>query len=293
MGWTDPNGHTEVLEFLLLWWPVYLPWFGLLLVWSRLPPVVKTVIVVLPIALVAMEIYTIGGRPDWTGKLWGYIFGVAWVTLIPTLCRQRESIFRGLLGLLILSSALAFASWSQDAWKQRTNDDILHLEGTGTLRLDPLRGNLLQALAPMKGKTVITGKSDDLYCESPALVAFTGNRDYVTWSYFCDGVEGGLTYQQANRRQDDVNALYDGQCDNPLLFLRTHDIAALVVYPSDHIKREVITKLQQQLAPYYEYTDFSNNTDNSGIFIFHPELAKWPASVLLPDLPAAGAGVSK
>ncbi len=68
---------------------------------------------------------------------------------------------------------------------------------------------------------MITGKSDDLYTQSAALVAFTGNRDYVSWAYFCDGVEvgGNTMYRQGEtRRQDEVNALYDGQCENPLLF---------------------------------------------------------------------------
>jgi hypothetical protein len=282
MGWTESEGRTELVEFLVLWWPVLLPWLALIFTWRKLHPVVKTVIVVLPITLVGMELYTIGGRPDWTGKLWGYIFGVGWVTMIPSLCLRRALLFRCLLGLLLVSSLLSLIAWSQYTWRLYSEYDILHLEGTGTFRMNPLRGNLLQALSQLRGQTVITGKSSDLYCESAALVAFTGNRDYVTWSYFCDGVEGGETYRQANRRQDEINALYDGQCDNPLLFLRTHDIAALVIYPHDCIKKDVIAKLQKQLTPYYVYTDFSDDTATSGIFIFHPEMLKWSAAVLLP-----------
>ncbi|MCE0522783.1 MAG: DUF2298 domain-containing protein [Methylacidiphilales bacterium] len=282
MDWTDPDARTEPVEFFVLWWPILLPWLALIFTWRKLPPVVKTVIVVLPFALLGMEFYTIAGRPDWTGKLWSYIFGVGWVTLIPTLCRRRGLLFRGLLGLLLASSLLSFIAWSQYTWRMHSADDSWHLEGTGTFRINPLRGNLLQALSQLKGQTVITGKSDDLYSQSPALVAFTGNRDYVTWSYFCDGVEGGNTYRQASRRQDEVNALYDGKCDNPLLFLRTHDIAALVIYPLDNVPRDVIAKLQKQLEPYYAYTDFSDDTATSGIFIFHPEMLNWPAAVLLP-----------
>ncbi len=61
MGWTDPHAFTEPVEFLVLWWPVYLPWLALIFTWRKLHPVVKTVIVVLPIALAAMEVYTIAG----------------------------------------------------------------------------------------------------------------------------------------------------------------------------------------------------------------------------------------
>jgi hypothetical protein len=286
MDWTEPEQRTELVEFLVMWWPIWLPWLALIFVWRRLPPAVKTVIVVLPLALLGMEIYTIGGRPDWTSKLWGYIFGVGWITLIPPLFLRRAPLFRGLLGLLLFSSLLSLVAWSKYVWIMHREDDVLHLEGDGTLRENPLRGRIQQALDQMKGQTVIPGRSDDLYSETAALVAFTGNHAYVAWSFFCDGVEGGNSYGEAKRRQEEVNALYDGKCANPLLFLRTHDITALVIYPLDEIPRSVVDQLKKQLAPYYEYDDFSDDTATSGIFIFRPEMMKWPAAVLMPPIPA-------
>ncbi len=282
-GWTDADSHTQVIEFLILWWPIYLPWFALIFFWPKLHPAVKTIIIVLPIAFLSMEFYTVGGRPDYTSKLWGYIYCIGWSALFPALAMRRAILLRCLTCLLLISSLFSFFAWSEYTWHTRKDRDIFHLEGTGSFRCDPLRGPLLSALSQMKGETVLTGKSSDMYCESPALAAFTGNRTYITWSYFCDSVAGANTYGEAQQREKEVNEIYDGKCNNPLLFLRTHAIAAIVVYPGDNISTDVITALKRQLAPYYEYSDFSDDSNiNSGIFIFHPETMLWPTGVLSP-----------
>jgi hypothetical protein len=274
---------------LILWWPVFLPLVALIFAWPKLHPAVKTIIVVLPIAFLGMEIYTVGGRPDSTSKVWGYIFGAGWITLFPTLCLRRGFLFRGLTCLLIVSSLFSFIAWAQYTSRLIVwNEDAFRLEGTGVFRTDPLRGNLLQAISQMKGQTLITGRSWDMYCETPVLAAFTGNRVYVNWSFFCDSVAGGNTYGQANLRGKEVNDLYDGKCPDPLLFLRTHDIAALVIYPGDKIGTDIIANLKKQLSPSYEYDDFSDADTNSGIFIFRPQMVNWPAenSCLQPPLPS-------
>jgi hypothetical protein len=283
-NWTHPEGRTQLLEFLVLWWPVYLPWLALIFIWPQLSSALKTLIIVLPLALLGMEFYTIAGRPDWTSKLWGYIYGLGWIVFFPAICARRGFFFRGLVGLLVISGALSFVAWSEYTCRliNWTNGDILHLEGTNFFRMDPLRSGLLPILSQMKGQTLITSRSYEMYCKSPALAAFTGNRVYVTWSYFSDTVAGADTGQGAVRREKEVNDLYDGKCENPLLFLRTHDIAAVVIYTADNIPGSVIDQLKKQLAPYYEYTDFSTAPVHSGIFVYHPELMSWPAAIPAP-----------
>lgn len=280
--WTDPDARTQLVEFLILWWPIYLPWLFLIFGWRRLSPVLKTILIALPIAFLGMEFYTVAGRPDWTSKLWGYIYGIGWVALVPEIFRRRSILFRALACLLIVSSLFSFIAWSQYTSRLLVwNGDALHLEGTSRFHMDPSRGKILQVLSQMKGQIVITSRSWEMYCDSPALAAFTGNRVYANWSSFCDDVLVGNTYGEVGRRGKEINDLYEGKCDDPLQFLLTHDIAAVVIYPADKIGSDVITNLKKQLAPYYEYADFSTADANSGIFIFHPEMQLCPPNSFL------------
>ena len=288
-AWTVLEDRTQLFEFLILWWPVFVPWLALFFVWPKLGSALKTVMIALPIVLIGMEIYIMGGRPDWTSKLWGYCYGAGWITLIPEVCRRRAWAFRALAGVVVLSSLISFLAWSVFTWRAAGGappDSVFHLEGTGELRQNPLFGNILQVLSSLKGQTVITGKSDGMYCQSPLLADFAGNRVYVTWNYFCDINAGGQTYGQAARRTDEVNDLLAGTCPDPLLFLRSRNIAALVIYPGDHIPDEVVAQLKARLAPSYSYSDFrSFDPDqkiNSGIFVYQPQMTGWPSGTPNP-----------
>jgi hypothetical protein len=285
-GWTNNSNRTQLAEFLIMWWPIYLPWAMLIFAWPRLQPAVKIILVVLPVVLTGAEVYTIGCRLDWTGKIWGYIYCAGWAVLFPALAMRRQIFFRLMTGVLLLSSFISLVAWGQWYWRSIdwNNQEVFHLEGKGPFRWDPLRGRLLQAMSQMKNQTVLTGTSGWSFCDSPMLAAFTGNRTYITWSTICDQIVCGTTYGEAYQREKEVNNLYAGKCPNPLLFLRTHDIAAVVIYPLDHISDQVVTSLKKQLSPYYEYVDFSDpGSVNSGIFIYHPELINWPKSTLVPD----------
>jgi hypothetical protein len=89
----------------------------------------------------------------------------------------------------------------------------------------------------------------------------------------------------------DVRDFYDGKCANPLLFLRTHDIAAVVISPEDQVSTDVVDTLKKKLSPYYEYIDCRDDDDsnpgkklgdNAGVFFFHPEMMKWPLEIISP-----------
>lgn len=282
-----PDERTQPVEFLVTWWPLIIAWIVLVLAWRRIPAVVKSVLVVSPLALAAMEFYTVGSRTDFTGKLWGYIFGIAWITLIPALCLRRGWIHRSLLALIVLSCLLTVAGWSQWTWDNIVTDDLLHLEGTGTFRLDPVLGGMLPIFSNLRGKTVIVGRADWEYSQSPLLADFSGASSFVSWTYFCDGVEGTDTHGLAGKRGDEVNAIYDGKCTDPLLYLTENDIAALAISPDDKVTAAVLATLKDQLAPYYSYTDLhQDDSQPAGVFIFHPETMKWPREVLWPPAPA-------
>jgi hypothetical protein len=85
------------------------------------------------------------------------------------------------------------------------------------------------------------------------------------------------------RREKVLDEFYEGKSPNALLYLRQRNIAAVVIWPDDDIKDDVLAKLKQQLAPSYQYEDLrdvdNHDPPNCGIFMYHANL--------LQELPAA------
>ena len=268
--------HTQIPEFIVQWWPIYLPWLGLLLTCRRIHPAVGIVLFVTPVAFMGVEYYTFGARFDMTGKIWGFIFAAAWATFIPAVAASRHWMFRILFGVIVINSALSFCFWT-DWYRQSINwDDVGHLEGKGDLGLDRTRGRILNALIPLKHQVIASGMSSWSFSPAARIANFSNNFAYVTWSFNCDNDMFRNCIGEGERREVELNDFYAGKNPDPLLFLRTHAIAAVVIWPDDVIKDDVLTKLKQQLAPSYQYEDFRENGDtssnNCGIFLYHPNL---------------------
>ena len=58
-----------------------------------------------------------------------------------------------------------------------------------------------------------------------------------------------------------------------MLFLRTNNIAALVIYPDDNISASVVDQLKTQLEPLYEYDDFTDGKTAAGVFVYRPPMS--------------------
>ena len=279
-GATVGEEHTQLMEFLIQWWPIYLPWFALIFIWRELSPAVRIVHIVLPLGLIATELYTFGARFDMTGKCWGFLFAAAWVTFLPVLLCRSGYLYRGVMGLILISSAVSFIFWGNYYDRTVWTEDILQLEGMGPLRTDHKKAKLMNALSAFNHKIIVTGKSGWSGNTSPLLANLTSNSDYVTWSFDCDIDVYRNTQGEAFKREQVINQMYDGQSDDPLPYLRAHDIAALVIWPDDNITDAAIDRLKQQLAPDYVYTDFRNgdtpDPPNVGIFLYQPNLGSSP-----------------
>jgi hypothetical protein len=281
--------HTQVAEFIVLWWPLYLPWLVLFFAWKRLGPAVHISMLLTPIGFTLVELFNVGQRYDMTGKLWGMIFGAGWIVFVPALIIQRGWIYRVVLAALIAGSTLSLFFWLNQEWSRTNPIDIGHLDGYGPLRWDDRKAKILEAVSQLKHQTIIAGKSSWAYCECPALGHFTLNPVYVTYSTIadCGFYTNGLG--EGWKREVPVNNLYDGKCANPLLYLRQRDIAALVIYPDDNVSDENVEKLKKALEPYYSYEDYRDGDPltppNAGIFIYHPGLTDFPAAALTPAIP--------
>lgn len=281
--------HTQLAEFFVQWWPLYLPWLVLIFAWKRLGPAVRISLVLTPLAFAFVETINVGQRYDMTGKLWGMIFGAGWIVFVPALIMQRGWMYRAVLALLIVGSSLSLFFWGKNYWEMTNRDDIGHLDGYGPLRWDIRKAKILEALSQMKGQTIIPGKSSWSFCESTALAHFTQNRAYVTYSVITDFGFYTNGLGEGYKREVPVNDLYDGKCANPLVYLRQRNIAALVIYPDDDISDENVAKLKAALAPYYSYEDYRDGDPltppNAGVFIYRPSVAGLPEQALTPALP--------
>jgi len=274
------------------WWPIYLPWLALLLTCRRIHPAVGIVLFVSPVAFLAVEYYTVGARFDMTGKIWGFIFCAAWATFIPAIASSRFWVLRILFGLIVINSALSLCYWTTYYWRTVNKDDVGHLEGKGDIGLEPKKGRILNALIPLKNQIILSGESFWSFCPSARLANFSGNRDYITWSFNCDNDMFRNGLGEGWRREKVLNDFYTAKMADPLLYLRQRDIAAVVIWPDDDIKDDVIAKLEQQLAPSYQYEDLrdvdNHDPPNCGIFLYHPNLLReLPPPPPPPPPPAA------
>lgn len=263
-----PQEKTQLFEFIVQWWPIYLPLAALLFSWRSLHPVTGIVVVLVAASLVLMEHWTIADRLDMTGKVWGFLYGAAWAVLIPNLARNPSWATRGTLALLIGMAAVSICFWI-DYTDRTISDDRWHLDGVGDYRTDPVKGRILDSLAGLDHQVIITGKCEWAYNEAPLLVAFSRNYDYVADDFDCDNHFNPGNFGEGKRRADEVNAFYEGKDTNPLGFVLDRRIAAVVIWPEDAIPDAVLAQLRTDLKSQYYYRDCRDQpTDqpNGGVF---------------------------
>jgi len=223
-----------------------------------------------------VEYYTVGARFDMTGKIWGFTFCTAWAVFIPAIATSRSWVIRALFGVIVLNCGISFCFWSSYYWNTIKWEDIGQLEGKGDLRWDNQRARILNALIPFKNRIISSSVSSWSFSPSARIANFTGNRDYITWSFNCDNDNFRNGLNEGEKREIQLNAIYEGKNPNPLLFLRQHQIDAFVIWPDDNIKDDIIDRLKVQLAPSYQYQDtrdlHNQNPPNCGVFLYYPNL---------------------
>ena len=75
---------------------------------------------------------------------------------------------------------------------------------------------------------------------------------------------------------------------NPLAFLRSNNITAVVVYPDDAIPDNIVQQLQTQLSADYYYIDCKGDgPKNAGVFVRNPGAPAYGTNIALPTIPTA------
>jgi hypothetical protein len=276
--WNRKEWRTPLYEFIFQWWPIITLWLGLLFVWPKLPRGLQWAHIVVPLMLILIENFNIEeGRYNTIEKMWGYTFGAGLVAFFPAVAMRPAIVYRFLTGLLLVSAAVAFCGWMHTTFRWVDWKNFCHLEGNGVLRRDPQEARMLQVLSQLHNATLLTGKVEWDYNTSPALAVFSGNQAYVAWTY---SEERYGHKEESDYRAQQVGDFYAGKMTDPLAFLTSHSIAAVVIWPEDKIPDDLLATLKGQLASYYNYVDCrGDGQDNAGVFIYQPSVAVKTADV--------------
>ena len=263
--WTPWDEYTNKWEFLIQWWPVILPWFALIFIWGRLSLLARWIHAAVPLLLIFIELVTISDRGLTVEKMWGAVYGASLVTFLPLVFSQRNIGFWCLTLPFLCLTAIFIPTWTYICYEQAWSGNVMHLRGDVAIVADPQKQRLLQVLERFHNVTVLNGKSAEAYNQSPSLVGFSENKCYIAWfyqEYQCG--HGG----EAQFRDQQSNDFFAGKMADPLSFLRSNDIAAVMIFPDDIIPDNLVQKFKDQLKSDYFYIDCKGDgPNNAGVFV--------------------------
>lgn len=274
MGWTLPHERTPFWVFVIQWWPVYVPWLVLCFLWRRLGVGVRWLHGAIAFLLVFIELVTFGDwRWDTIEKMWGGLFGLGLVALLPPLMATRHSAARAIVLVLLFATIVTIEARLYTAGRWIDWDKgFLHLEGSSYFSEDPQKSRMLDVLGKLHARTILAGICRWNYTPPPGLAVFTENRCYVAW-FGTEEICGRGA--EARRRTALNNAFYAGDMAEPLPFLHANEIAAVLIAPEDKISDARLAQMKRSLAPDYDYVDcHAGQTGNAGVFLIRAKSSR-------------------
>jgi hypothetical protein len=202
------------------------------------------------------------------------------VTFLPLVSIQKAVPFRFLIFVFAFISLTFIGVWPKQLYDQAWVGNVLHLRGDVAIIANPQKKRLLQVMQRLHGVTVLNGKSAEAYNESPLLVGLSENMCYIAWffqEYQCG--HGG----EAEFRDKQSNAFFAGTMPDPLAFLRSNDIAAVMIYPDDAIPDNILQQFKDQLGADYFYIDCKGDdptAKNAGVFLRQPGAASAMSAIV-------------
>jgi hypothetical protein len=264
--WTPPDTRTPLWMFLVQFWPVFLPWLFLCFAWHRLDGMSRWVHAAVALLFILMEFVSLTDRGFTSQKMWGDLYGVALITFLPLVFTRRGPYFRTLTLLLPLTFFYCLYMWVDICYVDRHDPhEFAALRGDYDIAQDPQRARILQVLRGLHGATVLPGKSFWAYNLAPLVVSLTENRCFVAYTFQEEqsGHAGEITY-----RSDLNNSFYAGAMKDPLPFLHSNNISAVLIWPEDKIPDNLLQQFQTQLGSEFTYVDCKGDgTANAGVFM--------------------------
>ena len=260
-------------SFVFQWWPIYLPWLALCFAWKRMNMAARWLHFLFVPVMLCTEFFFVYERGTMLEKTWGCAFGMGMAILYPALFREKTWTCRLLAAAIMLTSFASLGAWTAGNYDYaKSNDVFLYLEGDHFLKDNPVLYRMKEVLSRIHGQIVLTGVAHYAWFESPVLPAFTGNRCYLGWT---NAEEACGHPSEADLRQQQINDFYAGKMPEPLQFLKSEDIAAVMVWPDDKIPDGWLATMKTTLASDYTYVDCKGKgADNAGIFLRNPAPAE-------------------
>ena len=145
-------------------------------------------------------------------------------------------------------STIFIFTWGYKCVHQGWSGNVWHFRGDVAIVVDPQKQRILQVLERYHGVTVLSGKSAEAYNECPSVVGFSENMCYIAWFFqeFQCG-HGG----EAEFRDKQSTDFFAGTMTNPLAFLRSNNITAVVVYPDDNIPDNIVQNVARTLGHHH------------------------------------------
>ena len=260
--------YTNPWEMLIQWWPILIPWLCLFLLWPRMNLLARWLHFAVPLLVIFFEVVTIADRGLTIEKNWGAIYGVGTVGFLPLIFAERQVLCRMLTGLYLFVSLLFFGIYGWISYNGSWGPDICRLQGDIIMQIDPQKKRIEQVLKRYRGITVLPGKSVYSYNEAPSVVGFSENMCYIAWFMQEDQCGHG---GEAQYRDQQTNAFYAGTLPDPLAFLQSNHIGAVMIYPVDNIPDDQLSKFKDQLGSDYYYVDCKGTDpgfpNNAGVFV--------------------------
>jgi len=262
---SSPEERIPFWMFVVQWWPIWIPWLGLCCIWHKLDLLARWMHADIPVMLLGVEFCYFGSYSLSVEKMWGGVYGVALVTILPIAFMQRNLIFRSLSVVLVLIFSICLITWMNIRYSELDRTVFFRLQGDSIVQGDAQSKRLLQVLRTLHGVVVLPGKSYWDYNPAPAVVGFSENYCYVAYTFQENQIGHG---DEAAYRNTLNNMFYDGKMADPLPFLRANNIGAVLIWQEDKISDDQLQKFQQQIGSDYYYVNCKlNQPDNAGVFI--------------------------
>ena len=279
--WNTPDDRMPLWMFCLQWWPIFIPWIILCFIWRRLDGMTRWAHALVAILYVGMEFVSLTDRSFTVQKMWGNVFGLGLITLLPVIFVRRGIFFRIVTVFFMVTFLYCLATWQWIVyWNRVDPHEFCVLRGDYGIVADVQRRRIQEVLGSMHGATVLPGKSYWAYNLAPLIVTLSGNRCFCAYT-FQEGQSGHSP--EIDYRSQMNDDFYDGKMTDPLPFLRANDVAAVVIWPEDKIPDAILKQIKTEISSEYYYIDCkADEPDNAGVFLRQDRSGLASA----PDVPA-------
>jgi hypothetical protein len=264
--WTPPDERIPLWMFLVQFWPVFIPWLFLFFIWDKLNWVSRWSHAFIALFFIGMEFVSLTERGFTSQKMWGDLYGLALITFLPLVFAQRNPFFRGLTILLTTTFIYCLGTWMGVCYYEPMDtSEFAALRGDAGILQDAQRKRILQVLSGLHAATILPGKCSWSYNLAPLIVTLSENRCFVAYTFQEEQYGHG---GEINYRCKINNDFYSGAMTSPLPFLRSNNIAAVMIWPEDAIPDSILQQIQTEIGSEYFYIDCKmNEPNNAGVFM--------------------------